>query len=78
MNIYLIAQTQNARYDTYDSAIVAAPSEQAAKEITPDGNPWDSPWSGWCSSAEHVTVKLLGTATEGTEAGVILGSFNAG
>jgi len=77
MNIYLIAQTENDRYDTFDSAIVAAETEQDAKEITPDGGPWRA-WAAWCSSPELVTVELIGTAKEGTEAGVIMASYNAG
>ena len=37
MNLYLISQDINTGYDTYDSAIVAAESEQAAREIHPSG-----------------------------------------
>jgi len=78
MNIYLIEQEQQVGYDTYDSAVVVAVTEQDAKEITPSGRPWDSTYNDWCSSAEHVTAKLIGTATEGMEAGVVLASYNAG
>jgi hypothetical protein len=35
MNIYLISQDKNSDYDTYDSAVVAAESEQDAREIHP-------------------------------------------
>jgi len=37
MNLYKISQTVNNDYDTYDSAVVAAPSAEAAKRICPDG-----------------------------------------
>ena len=33
---------------------------------------------GWATRLENVKVKLLGDAAPGTEAGVILASFNAG
>lgn len=37
MNLYKISQDTNNGYDTYDSAIVAAESEQAARFTSPDG-----------------------------------------
>jgi len=77
MNIYLIEQEQQVGYNTYDSAVVVAATEQDAKEIIPGGS-WNSARTDWCSSAEHVTAELIGTATEGMEAGVILASYNAG
>ncbi len=42
--LYLISQEDNADYDTYDSAVVCAESEEAAKRIHPkhnDGTRWD-------------------------------------
>lgn len=38
MNLYLISQSVNTGYDTYDSAVVAAPDEQAARETYPSAN----------------------------------------
>lgn len=71
MKLYLISQTVNNEYDTYDSAVVAAPSAQAAKKMEPGSlECWTTP--------NNVTVKYLGTAKPRTKAGVILGSFNAG
>lgn len=35
MNLYLISQTENIGYDTYDSAVVCAESEEEAKNIYP-------------------------------------------
>lgn len=85
MNIYLISQDINNDYDTFDSAVVAAESEEAAKEIHPiqSWNGWMGPketWKSgtWCKSSEQVTVKYLGQAAEGTPAGVLLASYNAG
>ena len=35
MNLYLISQNRNNGYDTYDSAVVAAESEEKARMIRP-------------------------------------------
>jgi hypothetical protein len=80
MNLYLISQTFNEDYDTYDSAVVAAESEEAARLTPParrghnDGKSVELFWA----APEHVSVKLIGEAAPGTEAGVICASFNAG
>ena len=37
MNLYLITQDQNRGYDTYESAVVAAETEEQAKSINPAG-----------------------------------------
>lgn len=79
MNLYRISQTVNRDYDTYDSAIVCARDETAAKAIHPRlaiRNRWDC--SSWCDSPDQVTVELIGSAAPGIPAGVILASFNAG
>lgn len=77
MNLYRISQDKNCGYDTYDSAVVAASSEEEAKSIHPGG---DDSWSSnytWCD-ASHVEVELIGT-TDKFEAGtVVIASFNAG
>lgn len=75
MNLYLISQTENEDYDTYDSAVVAAETPEDAARIHPDGS---GSFGTWARCPENVTVKLIGTATEGTPAGVICASFNAG
>lgn len=83
MNIYLISQTENNDYDTFDSAVVAAPSEESAKRIHPfstspyaeeESKEWNS--SAWASKPENVTAKMIGTTD--LPAGLILASFNAG
>ena len=81
MNLYKISQDVNNDYDTYDSAIVAAYSEEEARMIAPSG---DSEWDGtadeysdWCAASD-VSVKLIGLAAHGIEKGVVLASFNAG
>ena len=71
MNLYLISQNFNSGYDTHDSAVVAAKTEELARltEVGYGGT--------WCSP-EHVQVQLIGKAVKGTKPGVILASFNAG
>jgi len=53
MNLYLITQSQNEGYDTYDSAVVAAKSPEDAKNIHPSfyvthiaGGKWMGTYAG--------------------------------
>jgi hypothetical protein len=90
MNLYKITQNSNRGYDTFDSAIVAAPDEGTARFIHPEMSwgdsfsternikKWEDGWDAWAGSPQEVTAELIGTAVEGTETGVILASFNAG
>ena len=92
MNIYHIKQSANGGYDTWDSAIVVAETEDHARRISPDGDTWSDEmgcwimsdgnkreWcSGWCSSIDSVSVELIGRARDGLWPGVVLASFNAG
>ena len=80
MNLYLIKQTINNGYDTYDSAIVAAHTEAFAKLIHPNTCKILCSEGGdeWCENPEDVIVEYLGKAAEGVEYGVVLASFNAG
>ena len=93
MNLYLISQNENMDYDTYDSAVVAAESEGDAVLTSPshgnyawNGKSWlytrddgtTCDMGGDWTSPKNVTAKLVGVANEGTEAGVIVASFNAG
>jgi hypothetical protein len=71
MKLYYLSQSVNTGYDTYDSAVVAAKNEEDAR-MTKIG--WGE---AWCSP-DKVGVELIGTAIEGTKAGVIIASFNAG
>lgn len=80
MNLYkltpIVAPT---RYETYDEAVVAALTAEAACEIHPNG--WSSMYwdpASWVESPSGVTAELLGVAKEGTEAGVICASYHAG
>lgn len=82
MKLFLISQNQNNDYDTYDSAVVAASDEEAARQMDPGtGSPvkeWNRQYSSWCAGPEHVTVRYLGEAADGVEHGIVCASFNAG
>lgn len=94
MKLWLISQTENNWYDTYDSAVVASETEEAARLIYPNDN--QRHWSGsrWLYHKEDGTVldfDIGGTWTSPDnvhvqfladgyegEAGTVLASFNAG
>lgn len=80
MKIWLLSQTENGGYDTYDSCVVAAPDEESAKKIHPGTCDWekDNWMRNWASKPENVSVLYLGEAKDGLDAGAILASFNAG
>jgi hypothetical protein len=78
MNLYLISQTENNGYDTYDSAVVCAPDMETARNIIPGGGFWSDTWSEWASCPENVTVKYLGVASEEIKQGIVCSSYNAG
>lgn len=86
MKLYKISQEANNNYDTYDSAVVAAENEEEARFTDPNDNKWNG--KGWGADGklqfsdwtkpDNVKVELIGEAIEGTKAGVICASFNAG
>jgi len=89
MKLYLIQQDTNLGYDTYDSAVVIATSEEEAKTIHPGGCRWEEVGQGqwsWTSDwglmdwtvPENVTVTCIGAATQGQVGDVVCASFNAG
>ena len=96
LSFYLLTQTENEGYDTYDSCVVCAESEDEAKRICPDeyciwneskcGWVWKNPVdpdaecrvTDWATRLENVHCKLIGTAAQGIEKGVVIASFNAG
>jgi len=87
MNLYKISQTVNSGWDTYDSAIVAAPDADKARVMHPSGQkadrldrkaPSQFSMSDWVKDEGDVTVELIGVATDGIQRSVICSSFNAG
>jgi hypothetical protein len=81
MFIYRLSQTEVRGYDTYSDCIVAAESEEAARDIRPDRWTWEEAaecYSGsWAKRRESVKVELLGTAQPGVK-GMLCSSFHAG
>lgn len=87
MKLWLLTQDINAGYDTHDSVVVAAETEDDARLITPD-QCWlsEKPFKGfagctmtsWANTPDQVSVKFLGDAAPGIERGIVLASFNAG
>lgn len=77
MKLFLISQSENSDYDTYDSFVVCADNEQEAKDIV-----WDkysrTTYSPWAFNKEAVSSEQIGEANEKQERGIILASFNAG
>lgn len=81
MKLWLISRPGRCGYDEFDSAVVAARSEEAARRTHPDGRTdWDGKrelYDSW-TEADSVTVVCIGRAAVGIDAGVICASFNAG
>ena len=93
MKLWLISQNVNNRWDTYDSAVVAAETEEEARNIYPndDNVRWNgSKWlwylddgrvfdygSGSWTSPDNVQVQFLADGYEGPT-GTVVASFNAG
>jgi hypothetical protein len=94
LKLWLIYQTENLGYDTYDSAVVVAETEADARDIHPSqyienysiakDNPddfqrWDYDYSNWASHPDKVTAEYIGDAAPNMKAGdVVCSSFNAG
>jgi len=73
MKLWLISQTKNNDYDTFDALVVASPSASAARRI----HPCPTCSRTWVTQ-KHVMVKYIGTASPDTKEGIILSSFRAG
>lgn len=81
MKLWLISQDMVSGYDTFDSAVVAAETEEDARNTHPATykRDWDgNETSTWCSK-EHVDVQFIGvTDRQYNNKTVICASFNAG
>jgi hypothetical protein len=78
MNLYLLSQSEVSGYDTFDSCVVVAKDEKAARKIYPGLSSPISPSPTW-SKPEYVKVELIGVAARGLKGGeVVCSSFNAG
>ncbi len=77
-SLYLLTQSNNGGYDTYDSCVVVALTIEDARKVNPDGA-WGKGWTAWASKPEQVEVEYIGKAAGALDAGtVICASFNAG
>jgi hypothetical protein len=87
MKLFLISQSENNDYDTYDSAVVAAPDEDTARKMHPYRGTepplkWEKllgEYSDW-AAPENVSVKCIGETRDDADERprVICASFNAG
>ena len=80
--IYKCSQEENNGYDTYDSFVCMARSEEEARNMNPAGDYWGSPSCRyeWVTDPSKVAVELLGN-TQAPECNLpffVLKSFNAG
>ena len=86
MNLYLITRNDDADYDEYDSAVVAAPDEEAAKDLIERNSKYwtNTTWKYVAKGLveEHtkldITIELIGTAIDEMQYGIVVASFNAG
>jgi len=82
MNLWLLKNETVEGYDTFDSAVVAAPDAETARMIHPlyRIDEWDGKagkYPCWCDAAD-VIVQHIGTAALFVATGVVCASFNAG
>jgi len=73
MKLWLVERTDEIGYDEHIAFVISAKSAEEVHNHTPAKGPW---WT-WAEKA-HVRVTLIGAATKGTKAGVVMESFNAG
>ena len=78
--LYHLTQTENKRYDTFDSCIVCAYSEIDAKTIDPCGGEFKEGCKslGWSLTRDGIKCELIGTAAPHMVRDVLLASYNAG
>jgi len=82
MKLWLLTNEKVQGYDTYDSAVVAAPDAETARMIHPlyNTDEWDGKagkYPCWCD-AEDVIVQHIGSASLDIQTGVVCAPFNAG
>lgn len=90
--LWLISQDVNGGYDTFDSAVVVAETEQQAKETFPgdyphvwkvdawyhdNGDKVDTRYGCW-ATPDQVTARYIGVARPSLPIGSVISSFNAG
>ena len=63
------------QWDYFDSLVVAAGSEEAARNFVPV-NPKSYRSDHWTADPVCLAVRCVGEASDGIEPGMIIGSFN--
>jgi hypothetical protein len=82
VNLYLLSQSSNDGFDSYDSAVVAAPDDETARRIHPEFKAGDEidDWTPWMleqwAAPQELTVCYLGEAADGVAFGVVCASYN--
>ena len=80
--LYHISQKIRRGYDTFDSAVVCAESEEEAQRTHPSylvgpGDSWEDEYT-WANCPAEVSVQCIGAAAPHIDKGVICSSFDAG
>jgi hypothetical protein len=79
LKLWKLTQTSNGGYDTFDSCVVAAETEQEAKKIRPDRKTWLDNWARcWADSPNKVRAEYIGETDRIFPDPIICSSFNAG
>lgn len=78
MKLYLLSQTVNQNWDTFDSVLVCAENEDDAKSITPYGEEFDGKDGTWVKDKSSIACEEIGEANSKQVRGIIISSFNAG
>lgn len=80
MKLYLLGQTDNRQYDTYDYCLVCAANEADARTIDPNGNefkenPENEGYNDWAKTKHGITCEEIGEANSNQPRGVIIASY---
>jgi len=75
MNLYLVERLDRVGYDQYSAFVVAASTQEAAVNTSPDPS---GLLHAWPTDRALIDVQYIGTAAFGLPAGIVLASFNAG
>lgn len=82
MKLYLVSQSVNNDYDTYDSFVICCNNEDEARKSHPSGRVLEHEdkflFYDWTDEQENINVKYLGEADQDLPAGIVCSSFNAG
>lgn len=83
MKIWSVVNNTVGGYDTYDSIVVAAETEEAARLIFPGYWYRTEKWDGqrtseWGAAKDNIVEYIGHTDRDGMEEGIICASFNAG